>query len=124
MLKLSGFLLVATGWLAGSGCDRGAAPAPVTPAQAPATVAATQSAAEKEWLAQGEAGDAEAQFRLGLLYLSSVEGPVDADSAAARFRAAADAFLATNTTGVVNFPRATPDTAKALQWLSRAAAPA
>ncbi len=120
--KQLGLLLVATVLLMGNGCDQ----KPSTPASPatnpPPTVTSTQSAAEKEWLAQGEAGDAEAQFRLGLLYLNSMVGPADPDTATTRFRAAANAFLATNSAGLAAFPRATPDAAKALQWLSRAAA--
>lgn len=88
---------------------------------ASAMVAVTQSAAEKEWLVQAEAGDAEAQFRLGLLYLNGMDSPTDTANATERFRAAANAFLTTNSHSRATFARATPDAAKALQWLSRAA---
>lgn len=85
------------------------------------SVASTQSAAEQEWLAQAEAGDGEAQFRLGLLYLNSMDSPTDVATATERFRAAATAFLATNKTGMATIPHAAPDASKAMKWLSRAA---
>ncbi len=120
-LKQFGLLLLATVLLAGNGCDQNPPSTAVPGTNAPVTVAFTQSAAEKEWLAQGEAGDAEAQFRLGLLYLNGVDSSTDPAQATERFRAAANAYLTTNSTGNATFARANPDAAKAVMWLTRAA---
>lgn len=108
--------------LVDTGCDQKPA-APVSP-PSPATnapEAKALSAAEQEWLTQAEAGDADAQYRLGLLYLNGINSPTDTGAATERFRAAADSFLSTANQPVSGPVRVAPDAAKALHWLSRSA---
>lgn len=118
----SGCLLVAAVWLLGSGCDHNSPPASPLATNATPSVSATQSAAELEWLAQAEAGDAEAQYRLGLLYLHGISSPTDPEAATEKFREAANSFLNADSQPAMSSVRAAPDAEKALKWLSLSAA--
>lgn len=102
------------------GCDRPAKPSP-SPAPKP-EIRTTLSALEKQWLIDAEAGDAEAQYNLGLLYLNGTEPPSDPEQATSRFRAAAQSLLSTNTNAVrAVIDRVTVDHTKAFHWMQRAA---
>lgn len=111
-------LLLAAVAVIGAGCDRNPPAAPeIVKAAGPTN---SLSTAEREWLDRAEQGDAEAQFRLGLLYLSGFETPTDPEMATARFRAAASSFL-TNNSHHASGSAPAPDAAKALTWLLRSA---
>jgi uncharacterized protein len=103
-----------------TGCGQQQTPPPAHPAT-PA-ISQAPSAAEAEWLAQAEAGDDEAQYRLGLLYLNGIDSPKDSGAATEKFREAANSYLNANAQTPVSSVRAAPDAGKALKWLSLSAA--
>jgi len=119
-LFIGWYLLSLAGLLVVTGCGQNPASVPVQPVSPSVTQA--PSAAETKWLAQAEAGDAEAQYRLGLLYLNGIDSPKDPGAATERFRAAANSFLSADNQTAMTSVRAAPDAEKALHWLSRSAA--